>query len=185
MVVAWSNLVSAQGPLVLGLGLKGLGLRVWGQGLTIYKLILNHKMSHFRSSQNEWVEGQSSSGNFTWNQQNHQYPEATASHYPYNYSSNNNRMQQQYSNNYHHYQQQQERGAGYSYQSYYGYGYQCPNGDSRSSGTSFTPIPNVGTSQASCNHIKEDESGSVIASQDATAKEQRKVKTIMNEVDKK
>ena len=24
-VVAWSNLVSAQGPLVLGLGLKGLG----------------------------------------------------------------------------------------------------------------------------------------------------------------
>ena len=35
VVVAWSNLVSAQGPLVLGLGLKGLGLRVWGQGLTI------------------------------------------------------------------------------------------------------------------------------------------------------
>ena len=34
-VVAWSNLVSAQGPLVLGLGLKGLGLGVWGQGLTI------------------------------------------------------------------------------------------------------------------------------------------------------
>ena len=33
--VAWSNLVSAQGPLVLDLGLKGLGLRVWGQGLTI------------------------------------------------------------------------------------------------------------------------------------------------------
>ena len=32
--VAWRNLVSAQGPLVLGLGLKGLGLRVWGQGLT-------------------------------------------------------------------------------------------------------------------------------------------------------
>ena len=30
--VAWSNLVSAQGPLVLG-----LGLRVWGQGLTIRK----------------------------------------------------------------------------------------------------------------------------------------------------
>ena len=24
-----------QGPLVLGLGLKGLGLRVWGQSLTI------------------------------------------------------------------------------------------------------------------------------------------------------
>ena len=35
-MVAWSNLVSAQGPLVLGLGLKGLGLRVWGQGLTIF-----------------------------------------------------------------------------------------------------------------------------------------------------
>ena len=35
VVVAWSNLVSAQGPLVLGLGLKGLGIRVWGQGLTI------------------------------------------------------------------------------------------------------------------------------------------------------
>ena len=34
-VVAWSNLVSAQGPLVLSLGLRGLGLRVWGQGLTI------------------------------------------------------------------------------------------------------------------------------------------------------
>ena len=33
--VAWSNLVSAQGPLVLGLGLQGLGLRDWGQGLTI------------------------------------------------------------------------------------------------------------------------------------------------------
>ena len=32
-VVAWSNLVSALGPLVLGLGLKGLGLRVWGPGL--------------------------------------------------------------------------------------------------------------------------------------------------------
>ena len=36
--VAWSNLVSAQGPLVLGLGLRGLGLRVWGQGLTKVKL---------------------------------------------------------------------------------------------------------------------------------------------------
>ena len=34
LVVAWSNLVSAQGPLVFGLGLKGLGLKVWGQGLT-------------------------------------------------------------------------------------------------------------------------------------------------------
>ena len=33
--VAWCNLVSARGPLVLGLVLKGLGLRVWGQGLTI------------------------------------------------------------------------------------------------------------------------------------------------------
>ena len=38
--VAWSNLVSAQGPLVLDLGLKGLGLRVWGQGLTIFYLHL-------------------------------------------------------------------------------------------------------------------------------------------------
>ena len=27
--------MSAQGPLVLVVGLKGLGLRVWGQGLTI------------------------------------------------------------------------------------------------------------------------------------------------------
>ena len=35
VVVAWSNLVSAQGPLLLG-----LGLRVWGQGLTILKTIL-------------------------------------------------------------------------------------------------------------------------------------------------
>ena len=35
-MVAWSILVSAQGPLVLGLGLKGLGLRAWGQGLTIH-----------------------------------------------------------------------------------------------------------------------------------------------------
>ena len=34
-VVAHEILVSAQGPLVLGLGLKGLGLGVWGQGLTI------------------------------------------------------------------------------------------------------------------------------------------------------
>ena len=34
VVVAYSILVSAQNPLVLGLGLKGLGLRVWGQGLT-------------------------------------------------------------------------------------------------------------------------------------------------------
>ena len=40
VVVAWSNLVSAQGPLVLGLGLKGFGLRVWGQGLTIVNDIL-------------------------------------------------------------------------------------------------------------------------------------------------
>ena len=35
VVVASSILVSAQGPLVLGLELRGLGLRVWGQGLTI------------------------------------------------------------------------------------------------------------------------------------------------------
>ena len=34
-VVAHEILVSAQGPLVLGLGLKGLGPKVWGQGLTI------------------------------------------------------------------------------------------------------------------------------------------------------
>ena len=40
-VVAWSNLVSAQGPLVLG-----LGLRVWGQGLT--NIIL--KTRHFTFS---------------------------------------------------------------------------------------------------------------------------------------
>ena len=32
--VAYSILVSVQGPLVLGFRLKGLGLRVWGQGLT-------------------------------------------------------------------------------------------------------------------------------------------------------
>ena len=37
-VVAWSNLVSAQGLLFLGLGLKGLGLKVWGQGLTIFSV---------------------------------------------------------------------------------------------------------------------------------------------------
>ena len=36
--VAWSNLVSAQGPLVLG-----LGLRVWGQGLTIIPLVVRIK----------------------------------------------------------------------------------------------------------------------------------------------
>ena len=35
VVVAWSKLVSAQGPLVVGLGLKGFGLMVWGQGWTI------------------------------------------------------------------------------------------------------------------------------------------------------
>ena len=40
VVVAWSNLVSAQGPLVLVLGQKGLGLRVWGQGLTIWSQII-------------------------------------------------------------------------------------------------------------------------------------------------
>ena len=39
-VVAYSILVSAQGPLVLGLGLKGSGLRVWGQGLTICRELL-------------------------------------------------------------------------------------------------------------------------------------------------
>ena len=32
--VAPEILLSAEGPLVLDLGLKGLGLRVWGQGLT-------------------------------------------------------------------------------------------------------------------------------------------------------
>ena len=37
VVVAHEILVSAQGPLVLVLGLKGLGLRVWGQGLTILR----------------------------------------------------------------------------------------------------------------------------------------------------
>ena len=31
--------MSAQGPLVLELGLKGLGLRVWGQGLTILAIL--------------------------------------------------------------------------------------------------------------------------------------------------
>ena len=36
--VAHEILVSAQGPLVLVLGLKGLGLRVWGQGLTIFPI---------------------------------------------------------------------------------------------------------------------------------------------------
>ena len=35
VVVGYRILVSAQGPLVFGLGLKGLGLRVWGEGLTI------------------------------------------------------------------------------------------------------------------------------------------------------
>ena len=38
--VAWSNLVSAQGPLVLG-----LGLRVWGQGLTIREISLSSQAS--------------------------------------------------------------------------------------------------------------------------------------------
>ena len=33
----YSISVSAQSPLDLGLGLKGLGIRVWGQGLTIFK----------------------------------------------------------------------------------------------------------------------------------------------------
>ena len=40
VVVAWSNLVSAQGPLVLG-----LGLRVWGQGLTIREISLSSQAS--------------------------------------------------------------------------------------------------------------------------------------------
>ena len=39
LVVAWSNVVSAQGPLVLDLGLKCLGLRVWGQCLTKRKVV--------------------------------------------------------------------------------------------------------------------------------------------------
>ena len=42
--VAYSILVSAQGPLVLGLGLKGLGLKVWGQGLTI--IPKSHRQTH-------------------------------------------------------------------------------------------------------------------------------------------
>ena len=46
VVVAWSNLVSAQGLLVLGLGLKGLGLRVWGQGLT--KLTMENILKSFK-----------------------------------------------------------------------------------------------------------------------------------------
>ena len=37
--VAWSNLVSAQGPLFLG-----LGLRVWGQG---FKILSNFKHRSF------------------------------------------------------------------------------------------------------------------------------------------
>ena len=31
----WLQFSVSQIPLVLGLGLRGLGLRVWGQGLTI------------------------------------------------------------------------------------------------------------------------------------------------------
>ena len=38
-MVAHEILVSAQGPLVLGLGQRGLGLRVGGQGLTNIKVI--------------------------------------------------------------------------------------------------------------------------------------------------
>ena len=51
VVVAWSNLVSAQGPLVLGLGLKGFGLMVWGQGLTIFVNLnrAEHLVSGFTS----------------------------------------------------------------------------------------------------------------------------------------
>ena len=41
VVVAYSILVSAQGPLVLVLGLKGLGIRVWGQGFTKFKHFTN------------------------------------------------------------------------------------------------------------------------------------------------
>lgn len=107
----------------------------------------------FRSSQNEWVQSQSSHGTFSWNQQNNQYPEASTSHYPYNYPSNNHRGQQHYSNTYN-FQQQQGEGARYSYQqSYYSYGYHCPNGDSRSSGASFAT--NNGNHQASCHNIKD------------------------------
>ena len=39
-VVAWTNLVSAQGPLVLGLGLSDLGLRVWGLTIVNKNFIL-------------------------------------------------------------------------------------------------------------------------------------------------
>ena len=40
VVVAYRILVSAQRPLVFGLGLKGLGLRILGQGLTISRKIV-------------------------------------------------------------------------------------------------------------------------------------------------
>ena len=40
-VVAHEILVSAQGPLVLGLGQKGLGRRALGQGLTKFSYPLN------------------------------------------------------------------------------------------------------------------------------------------------
>lgn len=120
--------------------------------IDILHILIQH--IYFRSSQNEWVQNQSSQGTFSWNQQTNQYPEATTSHYPYNYPSNNNRSQQHYSNTYN-FQQQQGGGARYSYQqSYYSYGYQCPNGDSRSSGASFAS--NNGNHQAFCHNIKED-----------------------------
>ena len=45
--MAYSILVSAQGPLLLGLGLKGLGLRVWGQGLTIILMSRSFSSSLF------------------------------------------------------------------------------------------------------------------------------------------
>ena len=40
VVVAWSNLVSAQGPLLLGLGLKGLGPRLDNTALSL--VIIDH-----------------------------------------------------------------------------------------------------------------------------------------------
>ena len=38
VVVAWSNLVSAQGPLVLGLGLKGLGPGLDNKNLPAFQI---------------------------------------------------------------------------------------------------------------------------------------------------
>ena len=126
---------------------------------------------NYRSSYNEWHGGQNN--RFSWNQHNyHQYSEASTSQYPYNYSSsnNNNRLQHQYSNSYN-YQQGQEGGAGYSYQSYHDFSYQSPNADSRSF------VPNNVNNQSSCNNMKENKDGSVIASQETKEKEKRKVHT--------